>query len=286
MQRFEKAVIVGVGLLGGSIGLALRQRNLAGQVVGAGRNQATLSRAAELGAVSSFSLDLEDACRDADLVVVCTPVQSIADYLIRCLASSLAHTCLVTDVGSTKAKICQSIPPSEHYRFCGSHPVAGSDRSGVEHASADLFVNRLAIVTPTEHTAEGLADRTEQFWQMLGCRTVCLSPVEHDQTVARVSHLPHLVAAALAAATDRNLLPLVGSGWTDTTRIAGGNIELWQQIVAENREPILAALKEFALSLTQWVRAIEREDSSLLLELLEAGKSKRDSVRSEDENHP
>lgn len=279
MHQFEKAVIVGVGLLGGSIGLALRQRNLADRVLGVGRSQSTLQRAMALGAISEFIDDLDLACQGADLIVVCTPVQSIAGYLTRCLGSQLADGCLVTDVGSTKERICSLIPADGHSRFCGSHPVAGSDRSGVDYASADLFQNRLAIVTPTEKTDPQLADRTELFWQSLGCRTVVMSPAEHDQAIARVSHLPHLVAAALAAATDERLLPLVGAGWSDTTRIAAGNVELWQQIVEENRAAILAALKEYSVSLTQWIRAIERDDSGLLVDLLEAGKNKRDAVR-------
>ena len=282
MHQYEKAVIVGVGLLGGSIGLALRQRKLAERVLGVGRTEATLRRAAAVGAVSEFSGDLDQACQGADLVVVCTPVQSIAGYLTQCLSGPLADGCLVTDVGSTKERICSLVPTEGHTRFCGSHPVAGSDRSGVDYASADLFQDRLAIVTPTEQTDPLLADRTELFWQSLGCRTVRMSPAEHDQAIARVSHLPHLVASALAAATDERLLPLVGAGWSDTTRIAAGNVELWQQIVEENRAAILAALKEYSVSLTQWIRAIERDDSGLLVELLEAGKNKRDAVRSDN----
>jgi prephenate dehydrogenase len=279
MNQFEKAVIVGVGLLGGSIGMALRQRHLAGSVVGVGRTESTLQTAVALGAITEASDDLNRACQGANLIVVCTPVQSIAEYLKRCLGSQLAQACIVTDVGSTKESICNSVPPQAHLRYCGSHPVAGSDRSGVEYASGDLFHNRLAIVTPTEYTDVQLADRTEHFWQALGCRTVRMTPAEHDQAVARVSHLPHLVASALAAATDERLLPLVGSGWSDTTRIAAGSVELWQQIVEENRAAILTALKDYSSSLSQWIRAIERGDSGLLVELLEAGKSKRDAVR-------
>lgn len=278
MQHFEKAVIVGVGLLGGSIGLALLQRKLAKGVTGVGRSEAALQRAAAVGAITQFTCNLDQACQGADLVVVCTPVQSIGEYLNRCLNGQLADGCLVTDVGSTKERICSLIPAEGHVRFCGSHPVAGSDKSGVDYASADLFQNRLAIVTPVQQTPPELADRTERFWQSLGCRTVRMSPAEHDQAIARVSHLPHLVAAALAAATDERLLPLVGAGWSDTTRIAAGNVELWHQIVEENRQPILAALSEYSASLMQWIRAIERGDAGLLVELLEAAKSKRDAV--------
>ena len=115
--------------------------------------------------------------------------------------------------------------------------MAGQRQSGVRHASADLFEQRLTIVTPTARTPDSLVDRAQQFWQSLGCRTLRMAPDQHDQAIARVSHLPHLIAAALSGATDPSLLPLVGSGWCDTTRVAAGSVELWQQIIAENQQP-------------------------------------------------
>lgn len=272
MPELHRVVIVGVGLLGGSIGLALRRRGLARQVIGTGRRAQTLSEAKALGAIDDFICDLETACTAADLVVVCTPVQSIAPFTHKIQLCALASDCLVTDVGSTKANICRDLPDSAHRSFCGSHPMAGSQLSGVRFASADLFEDRLTIVTPTPQTPVELSRRTEQFWQSLGCRTVQMSPERHDQAMAGISHLPHLIAAALAAQTDDSLLPLAGPGWADTTRVAAGDVELWRQIIVENQQPVLQAMRDFSGSLQPWIAALERGDSALLTQLLDQGK--------------
>lgn len=278
MPQYEKVVIVGVGLLGGSIGLALRKLAMTGQIHGVGRNQQALLQARELGAITHISQNLEAACQAADLVVVCTPVQSIGQFVNRCLECNLNRNCLLTDVGSTKVSICQGVDAPSHDRFCGSHPMAGSDRSGVQYASSDLFRGRLTIVTPTASTPPDLAWRTEQLWQAMGSRTIQMSALEHDQAMAQVSHLPHLVASALAAVTDSSLLPLAGTGWQDTTRIAAGSVELWQQIVAENQQPILDSLRSYSNHLKDWMEAIESANFQRLAELLKSGKEKRDSV--------
>ncbi|MCA9156721.1 MAG: prephenate dehydrogenase/arogenate dehydrogenase family protein, partial [Planctomycetales bacterium] len=162
--------------------------------------------------------------------------------------------------------------------FCGSHPLAGSEKSGVGFALADLFAGKLAVITPSEQTPEPLAERTEKFWQALGSRTLRMTPQEHDCGVARTSHLPHIVASALAAATPQALLPLAASGWCDTTRVAAGGVELWQQILLENRQPVLEALQEFSASLQPWIAALSAGDTGRIEQLLQAGKQQRDSV--------
>ncbi len=158
--------------------------------------------------------------------------------------------------------------------------MAGSDKSGVEHASANLFENRTVILTPTEKTDPSSLERAESFWKALGAKTLQLAPQEHDEAVAMVSHLPHLLAAALAGMTPENTLELAASGWSSTTRVAGGEPELWRQIVEENREPVLRALKNFATIWQQWIAAIEARDSVALQRLLESGKYIRDLVGS------
>ncbi len=277
MVHFDRVVIVGVGLLGGSIGLALRDRKLARSIVGVGRSVPGLQQALELGAVTEFETDISRACADADVVVVCTPVQQVAEWVRECLPL-LRDGALVTDVGSTKGTICDALEGRLHQTFCGAHPLAGSDKSGVAHAQADLFQGRLTVVTPTPHTPAELVKRTELFWQSLGSRTLLLGPADHDEAVARTSHLPHLVASTLAGMTSADLLPLAASGWCDTTRVAAGNVELWRQIVCENRIPVLHALKEFAESLGSLIESLERGDDDRLTQLLETGKQQRDSV--------
>lgn len=277
MAEYDRAVIIGVGLLGGSIGLALRQRQLARTVLGVGRNQPGLERAVRFGAIDAYELDLNSACQGAELVVVCTPVQDVIHIVEHCLPH-IASDALVTDVGSTKRRICAGLADVAQQNFCGAHPLAGSEKSGVEHATAKLLERRLTVVTPSAATPPLLVERTERLWQSLGSRTLRMSPDEHDRALAQTSHLPHIVASALAAATPIELLPLAASGWCDTTRVAAGGAELWRQILEENREPVLHALEGFAATLAEWVRALEAGDMGQVEELLLAGKHKRDSV--------
>ncbi|QDV22478.1 prephenate dehydrogenase [Aureliella helgolandensis] len=287
MVKFERVVLVGVGLLGGSLGMALRDRELAGCVVGVGRRETPLREALALGALDEFTLNLSEACQNADLAIICTPVQLVADQIRACRAAMPAGG-LITDVGSTKATICQVFEEEngshpQHAagttaQFCGSHPLAGSDKSGVAFAEADLFVDKLTVVTPMAQTPEAAIQQTEALWQAMGSRTARMTPEQHDEAVARTSHLPHLVASALAAATPDAVLPLAASGWRDTTRVAAGNVEMWRQIVTENHGPVLEALNDFSGQLQQWIAALESGDNERLEKLLVAGKQKRDSV--------
>lgn len=276
-MKYKRVAIVGVGLLGGSVGLALRARGLAKEVVGWGRRIESLQPALAVNAVDRIETDLEAASHEADLVVVCTPVESIVSNVRKCCAQMAANG-LITDVGSTKKTICEQLLDTAKGNFCGSHPLAGSDKSGVAFASAKLFEGRLTVVTPTEQTPLALTERTEELWQSLGCRTLRMCPDEHDRGVAQTSHLPHIVAAALAAGTPEKLLPLAASGWCDTTRIAAGGVELWRQILVENRQPVLEALEAFAGSLAPWLEALRQGDAQQIEKLLQAGKQKRDSV--------
>ena len=274
---FKRAVIVGVGLLGGSVGLALRARGMAEHIVGWGRRAESLQEALQLGAADSIETDLQTACRDADLVVVCTPVQCVVPHVLSCLEVVAANG-LITDVGSTKLSICDGLTGPGDANFCGSHPLAGSEKSGVRFASPELFCGKLAVVTPSSQTCSELAHRTEKFWQALGSRTLRMSPLEHDCGVAQTSHLPHIVAAALAAGTPDALLPLAASGWCDTTRVAAGGVELWRQILQQNRTPVLDVLQQFSASLEIWIEALRRDDAEQIEQLLLAGKQQRDSV--------
>lgn len=253
---------------------------MAGEVVGTGRSRLRLKNAVALGAIDTMTQDSSEAARDADLVIACTPVQQIVESLYS--ASKVASTdAILTDVGSTKGTIVSGLESTlRHAGFVGSHPMAGSDKSGVEHASASLFENRMVILTPTPKTDPVSLERVESFWQALGARTLQLSPLEHDEAVARVSHLPHLLASALAGMTPETILSLAASGWSSTTRVAGGEPELWRQIVEENREPVLRALKNFATIWQQWIAAVENRDSVELQRLLDSGKHIRDLVGS------
>lgn len=276
MVEYQRVVIVGVGLLGGSIGMALRDRKLADCVVGYGRNTDTLQAALDAGAIDEMQLEWDAACQNADVAIVCTPVQKIADHVRACL-SRMSHGAWITDVGSTKKNICEDLR-SLASQFCGSHPLAGGDKSGVAHAAPNLLEKRLTVVTPSDGTPQELLQRTLRFWQLLGSRTVQMTPAEHDEAVAKTSHLPHVIASALAASTPESVLPLAATGWCDTTRVARGNVDLWVQILQENRVAVLDALSQYAGSIQHWVDALQGDNRQQIEALLTAGKQKRDSV--------
>ena len=274
MTELKRVVIVGVGLLGGSIGLGLRKRKLAEEIIGVGRTSESLEQAVALGAIDHFSLDLEYSAADADAVIVCTPVQSVAEHALRALPL-LASSGWVTDVGSTKLHICQKLDTATAGPFCGSHPLAGSDRSGVQFADPELFNGRLTILTPTEFTQPETLERTRRLWETLGSRTQVMTPADHDEAIAKTSHLPHVIAACLAAHTKPEHLPLTATGWADTTRVAAGNVEMWQQIISDNRSAILESLRDFRGSLDEWIDTIDAADDHNLVKLLENAKHNR-----------
>lgn len=281
MKTWDTVAIIGVGLIGGSIGLALRERLLARAVVGVGRDRKRLGIAEQRGAVTSITADWSEGVRNADLIVVCTPVAHIVDH-VRQLRRLCGANALITDAGSTKGRICREIEsqPAAGGFFVGSHPMAGSHKSGAEHARADLFEGSLTVVTPTENTREEHAEQIRLFWKSLGSDVVRTGPEEHDRAVAAISHLPHIVASALSASTSRDHLALAGNGWRDTTRVAAGDAELWRQILADNCDHALQSLDNFAKVLAEFRQALAAGNQTDLIKLLEVGKRNRDSLGS------
>jgi prephenate dehydrogenase len=285
MAQFDTVAIVGVGLIGGSIGLAVRERKLARTVVGIGRREKSLETAANVGAIDRGTTDLAEGVAQAEVVVVSTPVDTVADIVLQAAAATPMHA-LVTDAGSTKAAIVAAVESGwvgrvDGPQFVGSHPVAGDHRTGPEHARADLLAGRTVIVTPTAGTPADVVARATAFWQALGANVTTMTPAEHDAALAATSHLPHLVASALAVATPERLLPLAASGWRDTTRVAGGDPALWRPIFTTNRENVLAALERFQQTIGKLRDALERHDDRRLVELLEQAqriKSDRDAL--------
>ena len=281
MQRWDTVTIVGVGLLGGSIGLALRERGLARKVVGVGRRAASLRKARSVGAVDSTTTSLERGVAKAELVIICTPVSSIAQQALE-IAQLAPAGVLLTDVGSIKAEICEALsgPLPNEAVFIGSHPLAGSEKSGPEHAQSQLLEGRVVVMTPTAESPPAAVERIATLWTNLGAQVHHMSPAEHDATVAITSHLPHVVAAALAAATPAEAMPLASTGWRDTTRVAGGDVELWRQILTGNRLHTLKAVEKFGKVLKSFTAALKSGDDAELTRLLEAGKKTRDTLGS------
>lgn len=276
MERPGTVAIVGVGLIGGSIGLALRAKGGASRVVGIGRDVARLEEARRLGAVDAFTTDLAGGMAGADVAVVCTPVSRLAEDV---LASARLgpDSLLVTDAGSTKARIVEGVEADPRGRavFVGAHPIAGSERQGVAHARADLFEGRACVLTPTPRTPPDRLDRARAFWSGLGCRTVEVDPLGHDEQLALTSHLPHAVAAALAASIPSKLLPLAAGAYRDGTRVAASDPGLWAAIFRENWGPVLEALAEFEAQLSAFRAALEADDEAGLLAWLELARRRR-----------
>jgi len=286
MRELNRVAIAGVGLLGGSLGLALGSRKLARSIVGFGSRPKTLEVARRRGAITEIAPDAKTAVAEADLVVLCAPVAHIAE-LARTINPLCRAGTLITDVGSTKRDIVHELDaalgePSWNplVRFVGSHPLAGNEKSGPEHATADLFVDRTVVVTPSQNTQADDLRAISDFWQALGAKIREMSPDEHDRAVAATSHLPHLVAAAIAGSTPEEYVSLTGSGWQDTTRIAAGDSALWRQIMLANRDNLLAALAQFSARFDEWRQALAAGDGEQLERLLNEAKRIRDATGS------
>ncbi|RJP21994.1 MAG: prephenate dehydrogenase/arogenate dehydrogenase family protein [Candidatus Abyssobacteria bacterium SURF_5] len=281
---FEKVAIIGVGLIGGSIGLALKKRGLCGSITGLGRSHQSLANAAKAGAIDEAAPDIPEAVNGADLVVVCTPVGSVAGVIAE-MDSSLEENAYVTDVGSTKLNIVRAVEelPRASMRYVGSHPLAGSDRKGAAHASADLFEGAAVFVTPTLATNPQVNETIQELWARLGAKVVEVAPEAHDRIVARTSHLPHIAASLLVAGL-RTLSPednrLVGKGFLDTTRIAASDPEMWTEICLENIEEIREAMATLREDMEEFDLYLSEGSYEKLFEFFRSVKIVRDSFDS------
>jgi prephenate dehydrogenase len=272
-----RLTVVGVGLVGGSVAWGAKQRGLAREVIGVEVDRTASRRAVDQGIVDAVASPA-DGVRDAEVVVLAVPVGRL-EAIAREIAPFVGDATVVTDVGSVKAPIVAKLEPL-FARFVGGHPMAGSERSGVAAASADLFSGARCVLTPTPSTDQGAIEAVEGLWSALGASVVRMSPVVHDDLVAAVSHVPHLVAAALvnaaADAADGRALMLAAGGFRDTTRVASGSPDLWRDICLMNRGPVLAMLKSYLKEVESVRDAIERGDGGALLDALSRARAARD----------
>jgi prephenate dehydrogenase len=261
---FHKVTIVGVGLLGGSLGLALKKRKLAREVAGFVRRPASLKDCERAGAVDHATLDLLAAVSNADLVILCTPLGQMKP-LVKQMLPALKRGAIVTDVGSVKTSVVrelETLVSKAGGHFVGSHPMAGAERTGVAWARVNLYEGAACVVTPTRRTNKKALRKVEAFWKSVGGRVLRLTPEKHDVLVSRSSHLPHVVAATLARyildpAQPEQIAALCANGFRDTTRIASGSPEMWRDIAMANRTQLRVALDEFVREL-QKVQALLR----------------------------
>src|SRR5512133_891282 len=258
-----KIAVLGVGLIGGSVGLAARRR-LGAEVAGFDPDRATLEQALELGVVNGAADGIEEACAGADLVFCAAPVSALSDLASAALAAS-GPEAVVTDVGSTKREIVARLGEDE--RFIGGHPLAGAETSGVENARADLFEGARWYLTPTSHSGGILYDRLQRALAELGARPQAIDAEAHDRMMATVSHLPHVIAnvlvnqAATELADDSERMPDAGPSLRDTTRVAGANPEIWSDIFASNRQALAAAIDATVRRLEQASALIREGDA-------------------------
>jgi prephenate dehydrogenase len=281
--RWNKITLVGVGLLGGSLGMAIKRRRLARRVEGYVRRAARVGECKKFRAVDRATLDLHSAVADADLVVLCTPLAQMKP-LVKQMLPALKRDAIVTDVGSVKASVVKELEPlaaKAGAHFIGSHPMAGGEKTGVSAARADLFENAVCVVTPTKRSNKAALRKVEQFWKSVGSRLLVLAPESHDQLVSRSSHLTHLIATTLANYVLNPALPkhqatLCANGFRDTTRIASGSPEMWRDIALANRHNLSRALEGLVADVEKIQRALKICDAKAVSRFFETAKQRRD----------
>jgi prephenate dehydrogenase len=268
MAMFEKITVLGVGLIGASLALGMKQKGLCLHVSGFGRTRENLEIAKARGIIDSFETDPADACRDSDLIFFSTPVGSFVDLAKRS-SSAFKEGAIVTDAGSVKgslvAEMEKIMPGGVH--FIGGHPIAGSDRSGIESADGGLFLNAKCIVTPTPRSDETALKKVSDLWAALGATVITMEPAEHDRIYAAVSHLPHVIGYSLVnaiAGIDPSYLEFSGRGFRDMTRIAGSSQELWRDICMLNRENLIEMITVFQQNLDSLSRYLRTSDADSL----------------------
>lgn len=278
-MRISSLAIIGVGLMGGSVALASRRRGVAGRIVGFDPRPAALERALRDGLIDEGCEHLAPAVADADLVLLCTPVDCIAAQAIEAAPHCRPGT-LLTDVGSTKAGIVRGVQGRlpDGIEFIGSHPLAGSEKHGPSHASAKLLEGRLVLVTPTEDTSDRALSVVRDFWTDLGACVRLMDADEHDRALALTSHLPHLLSSALAGILPLEWRDLTATGFRDTTRLAAGQPGLWSAIFQANQAHLLAALDRLEAQLHHFRTALSADDRAALETLLQKGKQIRDDL--------
>ena len=278
---FKTVSIIGVGLIGGSFALALKNKGLADKIIGYGKNEERLKRAKNLAIINQFTTSLKDAAL-ADLIVFATPL-GVFEKIVSDLAEFLKKGTVVIDVGSVKEWVVERIekilPSGVH--FVGTHPIAGSDKTGFEYARAELFEGAKVIITPTERTDKSALEKISILWKKVGADVEFMSAKEHDRVYALMSHLPHLISFCMVNAVseiDRNLINYAGSGFKSFTRIAKSSPELWGDIFILNSDNILKCLSIFCDQVEEIKKLIKERNLDELKKCIEKAKNLRERI--------
>ncbi|MDD4169686.1 MAG: prephenate dehydrogenase [Desulfotomaculaceae bacterium] len=284
--EFNRVAIIGVGLIGGSLGMALRARGLAGEVIGSGSRAENLRLGVELGAINRFTDSIKAGVAGAELVIIATPV-SATITILRDIIPYLSPGAVVTDVGSTKGVIVRAaeklMPPG--ITFVGGHPMAGTERAGVREADRYLFENAFYIITPHANTPPEAIDVVKKLVVGVGAKIIEMEPERHDLAVAAVSHLPYFMAVSLVNTVahmpgSNEILPLAASGFRDTSRIAASSPGMWRDIFQSNREQLLAMIRRFRSEISLFESFIAEEDGEAVEEKMESAREVRSGLPS------
>ena len=280
-MRFKRVAIIGVGLIGGSLGMAIKSRRLAEVITGLTRHRSTLISAKRHNALDQSTLDLRKAVKDADLVIIATPISRIVK-IAKDIAPDLKPGCIVTDVGSVKGLIVREIEKMPRIRrkeiyFVGGHPMAGSEKTGVSFAKRDLFKNTVCFLTSTPQTDQRALNKVKNLWGKIGATVEVVSPQKHDRIVAYISHLPHLLAYNLLIVTPPQYYRYAAGSFLDMTRIVSSDPQLWQDVCRMNSGEIDRLLREHNISLSQIKGLVASGRFKKLLNLFARAKSRRDA---------
>ena len=291
-QQIKNITILGVGLIGGSLGLALKENGFKGQITGLGRRRETLNIALERNVVDFATTDFKSGVEKADLLIIGTPVSLIPQMVKRISEQAPPKKPLfITDAGSVKTQVVREIDnflsaqDHTHIHFVGSHPMAGSEKASVAEAKSNLFNNAKCIITPSMCTSPNAIQVVKDLWEFIGGYTIVLSPTDHDYLVAGASHLPHLIASVLTQTTQSvqteslRALELAATGFRDTTRIAAGSPEIWRDIFLQNSEFLIPIVKSTIQTLEQLSTLLTNKDSTKIEEFLAQAKEIRDTLK-------
>ena len=274
-RTFDRVALLGIGLIGSSLAHAMRKQRLAGEITGYARSEATRAKAMELGLVDRIFPTAAQAVKDADLVILCSPVGTY-DELAREIGPALRPGAILTDVGSVKGAVVRDVLPHvpKDVNFIPGHPIAGTEQSGPESGFAELFINRWCILTPLPDSEPGAVERLTEFWQACGSNVEVMTPEHHDLVLAITSHLPHLIAynivstaADLEEVTSSEVIKYSAGGFRDFTRIAASDPTMWRDVFLNNKDAVLEMLGRFSEDLSALQRAIRWGDGDMLFDV-------------------
>lgn len=276
---FNQVAIIGVGLIGGSMGMAIKKKRLAKKVIGFARRKKTIKEALKLKAIDKGTLNLKQAVKNADLIILATPISTIINLSKQIIKFADKNT-VITDVGSSKLQIVSSLEKilPRNIQFVGAHPLAGSEKKGASFGCADLFKNTLCILTPTAKTNKTALKKIKDLWQSLGAGIKIMTPKKHDRILAFVSHLPHMVSFSLINSIPDQYLAFAPAGLKDMTRIASSDPAIWKDIFQTNRKELKDAISKFESSLKKLQRMSLSKKGIGVIKTLATIKNKRDNL--------